>query len=513
MKNSLALILLVAGIFLLRETQAGTIKIFPAEMGNIKDSVVQWKEGLIKLSDPNFPLVQLPADFQSNRTTKRFNPSKGEEIEILNAMGPGCVRHFWITTTANATGRNSNIRIKIYCDNNETAAVDMKLNQFFSVLLKDEPYRIESAPIKVLPKSGLNSYFPIPFQKFCRIILINPDDTKPGIWSMVDWHSYDKETEITPYRFHASYREESPAEELGTYLIGDIPGRGFVAGLSMGIRRTDFKDIIYHTGGDTWLLDGEMNPHVLRGIGVEDFFGQSFGFNLDNSQWSGCPFVDVNGDKCAEGVAYRFFGPDCVSFKSSLVLRMGSRANHTESVIYYYLDESIDKIQKIKTPEKWILSGPFECKTKEDFDKTEFPEKPVSEWPASWEWGNRTLKSVELASEHSWIDFTRRFRQNKNGNTGTHPVDAAAYAQTIINMDAERHCSLRIGFDDWIKIWVNGALVSYLQHDNGFAVENIPVNLKKGENTILIKLSNKDNIEWRCWAFSCVIETPGFPKK
>jgi hypothetical protein len=312
MKNSLALILLVAGIFLLRETQAGTIKIFPAEMGNIKDSVVQWKEGLIKLSDPNFPLVQLPADFQSNRTTKRFNPSKGEEIEILNAMGPGCVRHFWITTTANATGRNSNIRIKIYCDNNETAAVDMKLNQFFSVLLKDEPYRIESAPIKVLPKSGLNSYFPIPFQKFCRIILINPDDTKPGIWSMVDWHSYDKETEITPYRFHASYREESPAEELGTYLIGDIPGRGFVAGLSMGIRRTDFKDIIYHTGGDTWLLDGEMNPHVLRGIGVEDFFGQSFGFNLDNSQWSGCPFVDVNGDKCAEGVAYRFFGPDCV---------------------------------------------------------------------------------------------------------------------------------------------------------------------------------------------------------
>jgi hypothetical protein len=512
MKRNLTMILF-AMIFLFNEIQAKSFKSFPVEMGNDTDIVVHGKEGLMQISDPNFPLVQLPADFQSNRTTKRFNPSKGEEVEILNARGPGCVRHFWITTTAIPTGRTSNIRIKIYCDDNETPLVDMKMNQFFGVLLKDEPYRIESAPIKILPKSGFNSYFPIPFQKSCRMILCNTDDTKPGIWSMVNWHSYDKGVEITPYRFHASYRVESPAEEMGTYLVGDIPGRGFVAGLLTGIRRTDFKDIIYHTGGDTWLLDGEINPHVLRGIGVEDVFGQSFGFNLDNSQWSGCPFVDVNGGDCSEGVAYRFFGPDCVYFKSSMVLRMGSRANHTESVIYYYLDESRHDIPKVKTPEKWLLSGPFECKTKKDFDKVEFPEKPVSQWPDSWQWGNRTLKPVELASERTWLDFTRCFRRNKNGNTGTQPVDAAAYAQTSIDMDAQRQCFLHLGFDDWIKIWVNGVAISSIQHNNGFAVERIPVNLKKGENAILVKISNQDNIEWRCWAFSCRIESTRFTEK
>ncbi|MEI8044581.1 MAG: hypothetical protein WCL11_24435, partial [Verrucomicrobiota bacterium] len=34
------------------------------------------------VSDPNFPLIQLPADFDSHRTTKRVNLAQGQECRL-----------------------------------------------------------------------------------------------------------------------------------------------------------------------------------------------------------------------------------------------------------------------------------------------------------------------------------------------------------------------------------------------------------------------------------------------
>ncbi len=49
------------------------------------------------VSDPNFPLVQLPAAYESHRTTNRATLEEGEEYNLIDVDGPGCVRHFWIT--------------------------------------------------------------------------------------------------------------------------------------------------------------------------------------------------------------------------------------------------------------------------------------------------------------------------------------------------------------------------------------------------------------------------------
>ncbi len=64
---------------------------------------------------------------------------------------------------------------------------------------------------------------------------------------------------------------------------------------------------------------------------------------------------------------------------------------------------------------------------------------------------------------------------------------------------------LRLGFDDWMRIWVNDTLITTLRHGDGFAVSEIPVTLSRGDNRLPLKLSNFDNVEWRCWAFSCVV--------
>jgi len=56
-----------------------------------------------------------------------------------------------------------------------------------------------------------------------------------------------------------------------------------------------------------------------------------------------------------------------------------------------------------------------------------------------------------------------------------------------------------------MKLSVNDQPAVTLRHDEGFQVAEIPVVLEKGENRLRLKLSNSDNVEWRCWAFSCVI--------
>lgn len=66
--------------------------------------------------------------------------------------------------------------------------------------------------------------------------------------------------------------------------------------------------------------------------------------------------------------------------------------------------------------------------------------------------------------------------------------------------------ALRVGFDDWIKIWVDGKGVYSGRHDKGFAEKSARVELPAGEVSVLVKLSNFDNMQWRLWAFALRLE-------
>jgi hypothetical protein len=62
------------------------------------------------------------------------------------------------------------------------------------------------------------------------------------------------------------------------------------------------------------------------------------------------------GPKATEFVAWRFYGPDPVPFNSSLAIHFGSRADDTQTVIYYYkVPDSAP--QPIHTPESWQVPG------------------------------------------------------------------------------------------------------------------------------------------------------------
>ena len=79
-------------------------------------------------------------------------------------------------------------------------------------------------------------------------------------------------------------------------------------------------------------------------------------------------------------------------------------------------------------------------------------------------------------------------------------------APTTITADKEETVNLVVGFDDWLRLWINGEFVAQREHNQGFAAARIPVKLRPGENRVLLKLGNFDNQQWRLWAFSLRVE-------
>ena len=191
-----------------------------------------------------FHSFSFQAEYESHRSTNCLRLNEGNECKLIDAEGPGCVRHFWITIRP-----PSELEIEIICDGAQQ--VRMTMRQFFGVLLGQEFYRIDSAAIKLMPESGYNSYFPIPFRSRGTIILRNTSANAVSIWTMVDWQNYDSQVTLTPYRLHALFSQEKPAAPLGTTLVGAIGGDGFVAGMFHAIVRHDHSDMIWHTGGET----------------------------------------------------------------------------------------------------------------------------------------------------------------------------------------------------------------------------------------------------------------------
>ncbi len=470
--------------------------------------------------DPNFSLIQLPIQFKARKHAGRAVLNQGDSYDIFNATGPGCIRH--ITVIYKPFGDHATI--KIYADDTEEPQVNMDLNAFFGVLLNKDPrttgYRADGAGIKILPEAGFNCYLPIPFETFCRVEITTESSETMQLYTQTDWQQYQPETELTPFRLHAVHRKETPAQPSygGTFQIADISGAGFVAGLFKAIRHQDESDILYHTGGSVWLVDGETDPHAIRGYNEEDDFGFGWAYHQWLGRWTGCAYVVNPGQQATEFSAYRFYGPDPIPFTSSLIAYSGSRADDTETVLYFY-KELDSQAPAVESPQEWQVTGPYRSFTFEEFLESEAPESETV-WPDSWQNDGRTLPTFELSSHRTWVDMTWEFRGRRplwNDYAKTYseqtislfsdkPVAVSAYGRTIVASKSERGVNLSLAFDDWLTLWVNGEKIATRRHDLGYAMAIFPVNLQAGQNTIQIKLSNFDNQEHRLWAFSCAIE-------
>jgi hypothetical protein len=138
---------------------------------------------------------------------------------------------------------------------------------------------------------------------------------------------------------------------------------------------------------------------------------------------------------------------------------------------------------------KFQVVGPFGCKKSNNFDEAFPPEKEI-DFKAEYEHQKRKLKWQALSiDEHSgYLDLTKYFVP-KNW--------VCAYACCKINSLKSQPAQLRLGTNDMGALWLNGEKVLSQNIERTAVLDDdiIPVQLIKGENTILVKVCNTE-LNW-----------------
>ena len=133
---------------------------------------------------------------------------------------------------------------------------------------------------------------------------------------------------------------------------------------------------------------------------------------------------------------------------------------------------------------KWQVVGPFKVPDLAIDWGTDFVHEQDIDLKATYTWGGKTLawKSAETADDFCIVDLAALMGA---------PSTCYAYAYTEITVGERQLATLRLGSDDGIAAWVNGAKVHDNFVDRGTTPDSdiIQIRLEPGVNKLLLKIS------------------------
>lgn len=224
-----------------------------------------------------------------------------------------------------------------------------------------------------------------------------------------------------------------------------------------------------------------------------------------NTTGAGCPYRDNRGRLDQDGVFYRFFGPDPIPFRSSLIFTSAARPDDYEAVSYFYKVPG-SKAPPFVAPQDWQVVGPFP-----DGSDMEAFKKPADElvrqlsqgiWPERIKVSTNPFTTHKLTPKYGWVRLEGVYQTRY-----PYPrTDQSVYVRGTLTSGSKRRAKLRIGLDNWAIVYLNGQQVAMLDHADAFDVAKIPITLNKGVNQLLIKTNNRQNRERHLWALHCAVE-------
>ncbi|RKX39944.1 MAG: hypothetical protein DRP64_13460 [Verrucomicrobia bacterium] len=197
----------------------------------------------------------------------------GKEFTLADIQGEGAIQHIWMTPVCNY---RLNI-LRFYWDGETEPSVEVPVGDFFASGwgMGFEP-AIQSLAVCVNPKSGLNSYWQMPFRKRCRITMENMGAEKTTLYYQVDYTLTDIPDDAA--YFHAQFNRTHPVPDKKDYIIVDnIKGKGHYVGtyLARGAYDTGW----WGEGEIKFYMDGDQKFPTICGTGEEDYFCGSYGYN------------------------------------------------------------------------------------------------------------------------------------------------------------------------------------------------------------------------------------------
>jgi hypothetical protein len=297
----------------------------------------------------------------------------GETRELARITGPGCIRHLWVTVSAEDEWYLRKTLLRAYWDGEQSPSIDSPLGDFFGV----GHGVVSSYSCAVLNMSAnrgqernaaMNCYFPMPFSEQARIEVVNESD-KP-IGSFYFYVDYDllPEAPNDHGRFHAKWRRENPTDgwvpvrpqqqpdwggvnqapnltDRENYLFLEAKGRGHFVGVNLSVH--NLCGGWWGEGDDMFMVDGVKWPPDLHGTGSEDYFSHAWGMQPHNSYlYNGVSYhrpgtVFSYNERIT---VYRYHLNEPVIFHQSLRASIehghaNSHSNDYSSVAYWYQTE------------------------------------------------------------------------------------------------------------------------------------------------------------------------------
>lgn len=198
----------------------------------------------------------------------------GKTITLADIQGSGSIQSIWMTL---GFWRFSILRI--YWDDQINPSVECPAGDFFACGWGSYS-PVNSLAVCVNPGSAFNCYWPMPFQKRCRITLTNIGIEADTIYYQINY-ALTEIPENAAY-FHAQFRRVNPLSYKSVYtIIDNIKGRGHYVGTYMawGVNNCGW----WGEGEIKFYMDSDEYPTIC-GTGTEDYFCGSYNFENKTTQ-------------------------------------------------------------------------------------------------------------------------------------------------------------------------------------------------------------------------------------
>jgi hypothetical protein len=308
-----------------------------------------------------------------------LNLKPGATAVLADIKGPGVVRHIWMTVLESL---HRTMVLRVYYDNQAWPSIETPLGDFFCNGL-DGLALVNSMPIVVNPKGGMNSYWPMPFRGRIRIEVAN-DGPRPveHVFYQVTYALHDLPDD-TAY-LHAQWRRSMTTRERPEHVILDLtesstmsgakPGRGGARSRDVHVVRGHYVGtyLVWSQLSNGWWGEGEVKFFIdgdppdaptICGTGTEDYFGGAWGFVMDHARslaptpystlFLGYPQAlyepsAASGQRMQPRVPqhglYRFHIPDPVVFHQDLRVTVQALGWHVQTGKYQPLTDDIASV-------------------------------------------------------------------------------------------------------------------------------------------------------------------------